>query len=445
MTYTCREWEELPIGKDGLSEKEIKQFHVYAERATRRLKTTVLTRTPHGLKAAQVVGILQTPGAALEILPKIDGQDDDSVRRALAHMLAVAWDLNLTHGELTILQTQRNNFLECFIRLFAEKLLIAVRRGLPRRYLVHTEDLTVLRGKLDVVRQLTHLSVRPDRLACRFDELSENTPLNRVLKAAVLRLAGITRSASNARRLAELLSRFEFVGDSSNPLSEPVRMDRTNTAFHDLYRLARFFLSGDWQSTTSGNSMKGFSLLFPMNDLFEGFVGRTMKRTLAHSVHLQHGGKHALVSEGNNPLFALRPDIVVDATDGPAVLDTKWKRLKPEDAKIGVKQSDVYQMLAYAHAYEARRLALIYPWCDGMGRPGLVRRWKIPKIDRPLDIVTVDISQPDSVGKVLRQLFGGDGETAEEAIAEARDAFNAWMAAVREDKGDPSTPKRPPS
>ena len=27
-----------------------------------------------------------------------------------------------------------------------------------------------------------------------------------------------------------------------------------------------------------------------------------------------------------------------------------------------------------------------------------------------------------------------DGDTAEEAIAEARDAFNAWMATVQEDK-----------
>ena len=408
MTYACREWEELRIGRDGLSEAEVRQFHVCAERAARRLKTTVLARTPRGLKAAQVVGILQIPGAALEILPKIDGHGDSSMRRTLVRMLAVAWDLNVTHGELTDLETQRNDFLECLIRLFAERLLTAVRRGLPRRYLVHTEDLALLRGKLDIVRQLTHLSVRPDHLACRFDELSENTPLNRVLKAAVSRLARITRSASNARRLAELLSRFEFVGDSPSPLSEPVRMDRTNTAFHGLYRLARFFLSGDWQSTTSGDATRGFSLLFPMNDLFEEFVGRTIRRTLAHPVHLQHQGKHALVSEKGGPLFALRPDIVVDAADGPVVLDTKWKRLEPGDAKIGVKQSDVYQMLAYAHAYEARRLALIYPWCDGMGRPGLVRRWRIPETTCPLDIVTVDVGQPDSVGEVLCRLFEDD-------------------------------------
>lgn len=409
MTYTCREWEEL-TSKDGLSERDIKQLHIYAERATRRLKTTVLTRTPHGLKAEQVVGILQTPSATLEILPKIDGRKNNSVREALVRMLAVAWDLDVTHGELATLETQRNDFLECFIRLFAERLLAAVRRGLPRRYLIHTEDLALLRGKLDVVRQLTHLSVRPDRLACRFDELSENTPLNRVLKAAVSRLTRITRSASNARRLAELLSRFEFVGDSSDPLSEPVRMDRTNTAFHGLYRLARFFLSKDWQSTTSGKTMTGFSLLFPMNDLFEKFVGRTMKRTLGLPVHLQDQNWHALLNEEGRPLFAMRPDIVIYDADNPVVLDTKWKHLEPGDAKIGVKQSDVYQMLAYAHAYDARRLALIYPCCNGFEKPGRVRRWKIPKTGRLLDIVTVDISEPNSVSGVLRQLFGGGSD-----------------------------------
>ncbi len=38
-----------------------------------------------------------------------------------------------------------------------------------------------------------------------------------------------------------------------------------------------------------------------------------------------------------------------------------------------------------------------------------------------------------------------DGDTIEEAIAEARDAFNAWAATVREDKRDPPLPKRPPA
>ena len=34
-----------------------------------------------------------------------------------------------------------------------------------------------------------------------------------------------------------------------------------------------------------------------------------------------------------------------------------------------------------------------------------------------------------------------DGDTVEEAIAESRDAFNTWVAAVREDKGSIPSPK----
>ena len=37
----------------------------------------------------------------------------------------------------------------------------------------------LMRGRLDTTRQVTHLAIRSDLLACRFDELSENTPLNR--------------------------------------------------------------------------------------------------------------------------------------------------------------------------------------------------------------------------------------------------------------------------
>ena len=419
MTHTCQEWEELLIGKGNLSEKEARQLHTYAERAARHLKlprNAVLTRTSRGLKAGQVVGILQTPSSTLEILPKIDGKGDNAVRKVLVQMLAVAWNLDVTHGELAALSAQRSDLLECFIRLFAERLIIAVRRGLPRRYLVHTEDLALLRGKLDVVRQLTHLSVRPDRLACRFDDLSENTPLNRVLKAVVSRLARITRSASNARRLAELSSRFESVGDSPAPLHEPVREDRTNTAFHSLYRLAQFFLKGEWQSTTSGNAVTGFSLLFPMNDLFEEFVGRTIKRTLAPlPVHLQHRKKHALFSENDGPLFALRPDIVVYTADGLAVLDTKWKHLDPKKTKtLGVFQSDIYQMLAYSRAYSAKRLVLIYPGHYGIGESQPIRKWQIPGADNSLEIISVDIGRPETIAESLREFFkNGSGRAHE--------------------------------
>ena len=380
-----------------------------AERAAKRLKLSakeVLERTHSGVKAGQVVGIVALPGATLEILPKIHGPDQN-VRRSLLHMLCVAWDLRVADGELASLSRQHSDLLELLIGLFANRLLGAVRRGLPRRYINCEEDRQILRGRLHVVRQITTLAARPDMLACRYDELSEDTPLNRVLKAAVVRLARVTRSAANARLLAEIGARLESVGHSSAPLEEPVRLDRTNTAYHDLHQLARLFLSGDWQSTASGKSL-GFSLLFPMWKLFEGFVGRCLCRALSPwPVDLQDESESVLRDEEGKKLFQLQPDAVIRTPSGRIVLDTKWKALNPADrtGKLGVAPSDVYQMLAYAQAYRAERLVLLYPWLEGV-KKGVTRHWCVARTERHLDIATIDVGEPRNVACALRQIVG---------------------------------------
>ena len=87
--------------------------------------------------------------------------------------------------------------------------------------------------------------------------------------------------------LAELAARLEFVRSSSDPMQERVSPDRTNSAFHGLLGLARLVLAGNWQSTTTADN-SGFALLFPTNDLFEDFIGRSIKVALARrSLHLQ--------------------------------------------------------------------------------------------------------------------------------------------------------------
>ena len=410
---TRKAWAESckENGSVELEDQLADRLHAVAQRAKTRLKVpSVLERTRNGLKAAQAVGIVSAPGATLEILPKIDGQDG-AVRKALLRMLAVAWDLRVADGELASLDTQRSNLLEVLIGLFASRLLVAVRRGLPRRYVGHEEDLLLLRGRLNVVRQVTRFAARPDVLACRFDELSEDTPLNRVFKAAVRRLTRITHSAANARLLAELGARLEFVGDSVAPLEEPVRRDRTNAALYDLYRLARLLLSGDWQNTTSGQSL-GFSLLFPMYELFERFVGRCLLRAVARSsVCLQDTG-HSALRDDEGRLFDLQPDVVIKTQTGPIVLDTKWKALDNAGGRqLGVAQQDVYQILVYGQAYDAKRLVLLYPWHSGL-EEGINRRWRVVRANRRLDIATVDVGNPSSVVSALRKIVGADDEPA---------------------------------
>ena len=64
-------------------------------------------------------------------------------------------------------------------------------------------------------------------------------------------------------------------------------------------------------------------------------------------------------------------------------------------------------MLAYAQAYDAQRLILLYPWRKELGEQvGINRRWTIAGTERRLDIATVDVSRPNQVINSLRTILG---------------------------------------
>ena len=144
-----------------------------------------------------------------------------------------------------------------------------------------------------------------------------------------------------------------------------------------------------------------------MNRLFEEFIGKSLKRALApRPVYLQHSKHCVVTSSKDGGLFGLRPDAVIEQPT-PIILDTKWKHLTREEKTLGVAESDIYQMLAYAQAYDASRLILLYPWHKEIGGPGIISRdWKVTGTSRQLDIATIDVGQPKRVAETLQSIAG---------------------------------------
>ena len=66
-------------------------------------------------------------------------------------MLDVAFGVDLSVGETATMAHRAESMLDLFIAIFADRLLSEVRRGLPRQYRQHEDDLRSLRGRLDVV------------------------------------------------------------------------------------------------------------------------------------------------------------------------------------------------------------------------------------------------------------------------------------------------------
>jgi 5-methylcytosine-specific restriction enzyme subunit McrC len=282
---TLREWERRPIGENGdaIPRWAADRLIDAAQKARFNEANPALIDRHRWLCAQQIVGVIAADGVTLEILPKTDYSDnqEDHARRILVHMLAEVLDFDIRDAGLATLNWQKHDLLEVLIRLFCGFLANAVRTGLLRRYTAQEEDLNRLRGRLDVRRQFTVLAGTPRKLACRFDELTPDIPLNQIVRAALLRLRTIARSHENQRLLRTLSLDFAEVSTVPvHPLPwEKVVLDRLSGPWRTILRMAQLLLRQQYQSTTAAKS-DGFALLFDMDLLFEKYIGVLIRRGL---------------------------------------------------------------------------------------------------------------------------------------------------------------------
>ncbi|NDP62952.1 hypothetical protein [Polaromonas sp.] len=344
----------------------------FSEEYQKLHKVTVFQHGPRlSLVAQNFVGVINLGRDQIEVLPKIEGEISQ-VRHNLARMISVVLDLQLYDDDSTKVDKHNDSILEILIRLFCEKLWQCVRRGMVRRYETRSDNLTMLRGRLSVIDQIRHNLARPDRLACIFDEFSENNPLNQALKAALRVLSKVAKTQTNQRNIAELVFCFQEVDDlAPNAINWAMAgTNRLSLRYKPVLALARLFIESKSPDIVSGSG-DGFALLFDMNQLFESYVGAIAKRLFAKDglvVSLQGPKRHLARLASGSPVFALKPDIVARKGGKIAfIIDTKWKRLKEESYREGVTSTDVYQMYAYSTQYASPDVLLLYPHHSELG------------------------------------------------------------------------------
>ena len=377
-----REYESIRVGDtcDASSQTVTKAQGAFLERFNeaqqRRFKARPFQYGPRGSLVAQnYVGIIDLGNDQVEVLPKIDAPATD-VRRSLAKMLCVALDVDVL-GEGGTSVNEADSILEVLVRLFCAHLWTALHKGMVRRYEAKSDTLTVLRGRVDFTQQLRQNICRPDRLACNFDEFTEDTALNQVLKAALRLLIRVAKRPANQRSLAELLFCMEDVADV--PIGalrwHQAVADRLSARYRPLLEMAKLFLSGTSPDVLTGQRA-GFALMFDMNVLFEEYVGRLLQRTFARSgmaVRRQGPFRHVARRNDGMPAFLLKPDVAAQhGEDIRWIVDTKWKRLDLDRTRDGVSSGDMYQMVVYARQYRAPHVMLLYPHHVELGdNPGL--------------------------------------------------------------------------
>lgn len=346
------------------------------------------------LRAFQHVGVLRlAPGRTVHIVPKIhraSGEVTDAGARqalqALLRWLGYAGTLPFHAAERAALEMQNPDWFEIMTRFFAENLRSEWRRGPVRTYITKDDDRSPsLVGRWRVADQLRHPAEKSVFCVSR-DEFSGDTPLNRVLRYVCEMLRRRTTDRENRAILDGVAG--EMDADAITlPFSvtladaDPARLlSRLNVRYAPLLSLARLFLSNRSAELLPGSRTdpETWSFTLDMNRLFEqfvtGFVTRHRALCLPDSLATcailpqTRGAVRHLATRETPPtknLFALEPDIAFQDTvdrSFPLLLDMKYKRLDgSERTNLGVSQTDLYQMFAYAHRYDCPRVILLYP------------------------------------------------------------------------------------
>ena len=408
---TIREWERIWYG-DG--EDAIPQE--YADRIADVARMSALSGSggegvlQHGrrwLKAQGVVGVVASPGCQLEILPKIEKVNEISgkvahieSRRCLVQMLSVCYNLKVDIGNVASLDNQNHTLLEIITHLFCNKVIEAIRNGIPRQYIEHEDDLPNLRGRLNISRQLSVHSGMPEKLACQFDILSHNNPMSQVIRCALSKLMRVSRSHINQRKLRQIESFYWDVDEVPvrNLKWSSIWFDRSNSQWKDVFSFARLLILNCYQDTVSG-SHEGYALLFDMSSLFEEYVARltlsVLVKTKLRAV-LQGGNKKCLYLE-KREFHNTKPDLIIRKEGKDCMIaDTKWKRLDATDKNFthGIAQADVYQMMAYRQIYKCPTVMLLYPYHRDLSEIKLQRNYSIAQRDsaQRLIVATIDIT-----------------------------------------------------
>lgn len=423
-TLTVTEYEKVFIGETfSLEAKTFSENQVaFLEAALASYPKDIVQWGRNSFSMQQYVGVIAFQDCTLEVLPKIDGVSEAvQIRGNLLKMLSEAYDLPLYPGELSGLSRQRMNVLEIYIALYCSHLLKEAQRGLIHKYQREEQNIPYCKGKLLSSRQLRENLLHPERFYCSYDEFNANHILNALLKAALRVSLRISKVSENQRKIRQLLFLFDEVDDQTFSVSTlaNINTDRTTSRFQPLVEMAKTIVQAHSPDVSTGGHA-AYTMLFDMNKLFEEYIARCISRYFyrkeSYSIKTQ-GPQLYLAQETDSlkPRFKLKPDITVLRNNVPVcILDTKWKLLDSKEAKLGISQGDIYQMLAYSSRYNTDENILLYPHHRNLSPlAGSMKTYKLLQSINSnyslIKIATVDLSNlssiPEQIGKILADTY----------------------------------------
>jgi 5-methylcytosine-specific restriction enzyme subunit McrC len=249
------------------------------------------------------------------------------------------------------------NIHDLLAAILAKGVTKQLKQGLYKEYITESDNLSVLRGKLDIYRTINNKLQRKQLLSCEYDELSVNNIFNQIIKTTAFILINQYSVKEKYRKALKKAMPFFSDVDSIDPKSIKWNMltfQKNNQNYKMLLNICCFVLDSLLLTTDKGEyKMATFLDDHRMSQLFEKFV---LEYYRYHYPDLRASASQItwIVDEGIiDYLPNMETDITLRYGEKTLIIDTKY-------------YSRVMQVHYGTHKFHSNNLYQIFTYVKNM-------------------------------------------------------------------------------
>lgn len=168
------------------------------------------------------------------------------------------------------------NIHDMFAAILGKGVASQLKQGLYREYILQEEELSVLRGKLNIQGTIRNKIQHKQKLSCEYDELSENNLLNQILKTTMQILV----RQKTLKQEHKVVLKKNLVFFDNVDVIEPgqikwdrIRYQKNNQSYRMLMNVCYLVITGLILSTDKGEvKLATFLDDRAMHSLYEKFI-----------------------------------------------------------------------------------------------------------------------------------------------------------------------------
>lgn len=274
-------------------------------------------------------------------------------------MLSYAFQVLNEQGYKQIKTEEFENTAELCAAILIKGVTSQIKRGLGKEYILQTESLSTVRGKIDLSSSIKDQTIIKKQLVCSYDDFSVNSYMNRIIRTTMELLLRSNISKLRKKELRKLLVFFGEVKPLEiNPIDWRIQYNRNNQTYQMLISICYLIVKGLLQTTSDGTTkLMDFLDEQRMCRLYEKFILEYYKKEFPMLRVSASQIPWDLDDDESDMLPVMQSDIMLSDKKKTLIIDAKYysHTMQVQYDVHTLHSNNLYQIYTYVKNLDKER------------------------------------------------------------------------------------------